>query len=1256
MPNTFEQWKNNLDSQGIGAERKFTPAAEEKLGKLADALSTFSTNLSGDMGDDFELSDKLRDYSEKVTSLIAQSKELSAYKDDDVKNNPDKIRVWEETVNSLNTIGDLLKQNYDEMVDFGAKGQELNADVSLQDFSEGIDALSNIYDIEIDRDLMKAHDTFVTWQGKLLKDNNELAHVDAENAYAPETAVKLREAAAQLDTIRENFAAEYGDGNELCIKLSRFSQDLNTLAQKSQWLADPDNAGDDAYDDNVKAWEKALANTAKLDSFFKNNYEDLLLFGAAGTDAAVKPDTRKLMEGLQELDRIYGVKTDTDFIKNSYNKYSRSRTQRVMYDYAKKYDKNDCDYEAPKPNHADFDKALRVLPDTIKDIHTKYMLSPFELSSPEHKKLGDAAERLRKAFENPDLNYDPDEKIAAIEEAIAMADAYRKKKNEDKGFDLNDEEFDIEESPAYWDMGTTRYNAATRLYNIGQTLRNKAGSQLATASDDLKGALKQDPALKNNGTLLSSLNGLDADLNARRKGGFFSGSSEEHRLLKESVADLKKALSPLKLYDAREQKYEALKRARDQAQYYIDRKREDAGVAPGAAWTGPGSDMGKSRYKAAQKILKLASDEMKVMEAEVRKKITPQNSYRMNNELKADKKGSLVRDAYQSQYRGLENTVNNNVEELRGSGFIKYLPGGWDIREHIRAMDEENFGNVTAESPVGLKVGAFLSALNSLDHVKTEAAEPDNAFKHPEWTKEQMKNADRYESKSESYYIGIWNKKKETAEELGEMLADKESMEQILLAFEKAEAESEDYKDHTDKFLEAVDAANEKFKLELDDKIADARKICQDFKERRIQLSQAHEKRLEDWKEAFPCKADEIEDYEIEDQADIDRINEMDKVRKAVKAIASGSLAVKVGEETDFETENTFSEVSQNLKELWRTGDNFEGDDGAEKWKKLGTAVDDLKIFLNTGDNYAKLMIAADKAEKELDDDAEHLDLQDSIDTVIRGLNKYLDAGIDLEALEIKADEYNKAHQPVKNNAGNGLDESMLSEDAPVNRAFDNGEQAVYDDDMFDADEPENKADKGSKDKIEKEIDELDGEKLVDDNSSEMSDKEDNKSELSNEEDNKSELGENDEEPENINEPEEDEDDYELVDTEAKIKEAQDSIRAKTGNAINKPSLEAIDDELRTIAAINIAKLRGPRLVNYDFKRGKESVADMSAYKDMKKIADPDKVIQAATSGSGGLLLETMKNAKDKMSDLEKNGGNRTKPTLTNDLKKGMKP
>ena len=780
------------------------------------------------------------------------------------------------------------------------------------------------------------------------------------------------------------------------------NDDLNIINTDSNNINNINN--DNELTDDVR-WRRVTGRLTDLNVFLSTNLNDIVTLGAVDDDAENKVDMNAFFTGLSVLKNVYDVNTDQASFRKTYDDRRKAvQPAWVLPSYESEYDPQSPKYKQPEPLSQKYTRAVNDIDSAIDYIHTNPTGIPdfriLESSSPEHQALSESADRLKKAFENPDPLADPIEKRAAIREALKQARAYRRKKRHDDDYHYEEEaEIDELEKPLNNNNilvkigiqnamntpdevelniitaeqkdaehaqtfapdsshGRDRYFGAAKLFVLAKDLENEM--VLENAAKHLRTARHYDPALSGSKKLLDSLNALDEDLNARHRGSLFSHSSTEHDELKKSVEALKTALDQKNLADARRQKLDALITARDKARKYVEQKRKDAGADINDDQWQPDSKtrMGRRRYNAAMQILKLTEAEIAVVENAINVKRDPRTDFdqwtfanRASNEAGENKKNDLGTDSLIYRERAEEyeriNDLSVQLDDLKGS---LYGIGS---------------NNTTDEnSPVGNKLDALL-----------KSAREANSWRREDWIE--------HHAKVKRYFDLINNEK---------------DLRELFRACDRADTAAAP--GHANALISFLELAN-KHISELD--IDHVKEVHRKYELDMSAIDKAHAEKLEKWREAYPFSANRYVFRELNDPKLEKRVIEINNAEKAALRLTNGELASLFGRITDNETSERFVSVMNDLDNLFMTGKDLNKKENLEAWKRSGRTIQELKELLTTGDNYARLCIAADRLDKQRGYKTGFIE---DLDSLIKVLNTHLDAGIDMNPLKQKYYEY----------------------------------------------------------------------------------------------------------------------------------------------------------------------------------------------------------------------------------------------------------
>ena len=878
-----------------------------------------------------------------------------------------------------------------------------------------------------------------------------------ENRGQPQTGeenfLALQEMSSALNALHDNLVDQLAKENPVTLQLSEMSRSLLSLAEQSNTLvnsapeiiqnadviiededelADDDNiintssnrrpAAAQAAPDAAMKWDQAVNSLAGINLLLQENYKEMISSGAADNDAQRNVDMNAIFGGLELLNKFYGIEVDLAPLRKEYDDRQKAtdlRPQNIMHEFRQNYEK-------PIELAPEYLGYVQGIDDALSDIHTGRLginIEAIEISSDEHSELAAAAERLKRAFADPDIWNDPAEKIAALEQAKQKALAYRKQKRDDEGVIYSDETArkvdegqltaeelergtihqtrsvrrvveepplveggpvrrrnvteNIEEDVQIFRPGSTagqkRYDGAKKLIDAVNAINSKYQKELEAAKKDLENASKGDAALVNNRKLLRELNRLDDDLNAKRFAGLFSGSSTAHDNLKNSVAELKKALDPKDIRTARTDKLEALKKAKEMAEKYIEKN------------AGAGSDMGRTRLDAAEKILQIANDELAV----VQNAMTVKDDFTTNFKKWSEERKRLLGDEDdKKQMINNEEPAKNEITKAKA----KALDGLFDNAERLVDLEKYIDGfemyslhqdsTITAESTLGNK----LTAVRELIASGNKEATADATF-----YKERQKLQNVSAMFTQQEYKDIFKAcEKATAQE---NFKDKEIVNYGNVMYETLANANLFYGAKFDLVgmkKAALDAHNELVQEAAEKKAGiEARKKYLDT------AAKSQQDRVKDWSERFPCDLEDIEDYEITDPKVIEDVKALDKFSKDIEALRSETFIQSFNELAGADKRIQFTNLMIGVRSAAYNGDDLRNKQNLEDWKELLPAIDELKAFLAEGNNYDLLVQAAKNAsEKDAEGRLEFTDFRKSLDGFVKGMNKFHDTKI----------------------------------------------------------------------------------------------------------------------------------------------------------------------------------------------------------------------------------------------------------------------
>ncbi|SDB58480.1 hypothetical protein SAMN02910317_03067 [Ruminococcaceae bacterium FB2012] len=849
------------------------------------------------------------------------------------------------------------------------------------------------------------------------------------------TYEQMQNMAEQLNNLHDNAIEVFGTENEATLGLSKAARDILSLVEQSLTLTtDNDLLADNIIgeDDNIidtssnrnkgvnadasLKWEQAVEALNGLNAMLSRDFKSYIDMGAADSDASKKVNMNAIFDGLTALNRSYGITVDQGPLKKNYAE--RQEPLLVLPSAKEKYSN-------PSEITAEFTAAVRNIDVAVNDIHAhRYGL--IEGSSDEHEQMSAAAERLQKAFADPDLWSDPAEKLAALEEAKKKAIAYRRKKRSDDGVQydaeaskkidegtLTQEEFEggyvinnrkdvrFVEVPGQQqrqrveqvvtehlnvyepdsNAGKTRYKGARKLIDAVNAISNSYKKDLEAAVEALNEAKDHDPALTNNSKLIRELNDLNDDLNAKHTTGLFSGSSTAHDNLKKSVEALKKALDPKSLPTARTDKLEALKTAKEMATKYIEKN------------AGASSDMGKNRLSAAQKILDLANKEISVVEETMNRKYLLSYDYlTWKNEFAAIKGGQ---DPISKAKKASLDKLSKNIKALE----VIY-------REMPESENSGKKKKISAETASDDKVKKLFETLGYA----------------------AMENCEYFYSSRKDLTL------------LSSVMTEEDYKKVFSTCDELRKDDYENDVNHAEAFLESIETSNLLFGTKFDLKTAHrihkqylqkitAEKLEQSRKEAEAKQEKAAKDqgninaqnyRLPQWKKRFPCKPDQLDDFGVTDPEIIKNVKELDSFSKALDGLNEHNMKKAISTIFPDNDAEKLTELLNDLKAGVYTGDQIDSSPEAkEQWGRFLTNVMEFKKFLNDGTNYDKLMRAAEiGTEMDADEYSDYTDFRKCLWDAVKGLNKFHGLNIeerepDLSPVDAKndADDYEAVYE-----------------------------------------------------------------------------------------------------------------------------------------------------------------------------------------------------------------------------------------------------
>lgn len=811
-----------------------------------------------------------------------------------------------------------------------------------------------------------------------------------------DTFEQMQDMAEALGNLHDNAVEVLGAENEATLGLSEAVRNILSLAEQSLTLTEKDikpakQGGDiiiedddiiigddnninninndnnekDSKADAARKWEQAVAALSTLNTLLNRDFGAYMDMGAADSRADKKVNMKAVFDGLDALKDSYGIEVEQQALKKSYA--ARQRVNKVtpaaiMPEFDEKYSK-------PARTNAEYTDAVSSINGAVSGIHSnRYGL--IEGSSEEHEELADAAERLKKAFADPSLWADPAEKLAALEEAKSKAIDYRKKKRENDNVDydaqtarlvdegmLSQEEL---ENNDYFEPGSTagkeRYRGAKKLIDAVNTISRRYKKELEEAAEALSLAKTHDPALVNNRKLLTSLDELDDDLNAKHRIGLFSGSSSAHDKLKKSVETLRKALDPKSLPTARKDKLAALKAAKEMAEKYIEKN------------DGAGSNMGERRLDAAKKILDLADKEIAVME----KAMTRKNDLAFNFK------------AWKDELNKAEN-ANDPISKAKKASLEKLRYNVYAIDRVYNVLPEAvNSGKVKNISKEMATDDKFLKLCDLLKEANTD--DRTKFYKN----RRQLKELSRAMTE-EDYEKILWTCN-------GLQKQQERNGEEEITNFSKA-------------FLESIETANLLFGAEFDlkkahsiyraqgekdlaERKAQQKKLEEQKQARRkseLEFLKAQNERLKQWEERYPCKPDRLDKLGITDPDIRKNAEELDNFAKAIDGLNESNMRMALLARYDREVADKLSKMLKGLKAGAYTAEEIErSPEAKEQWNNFMTAANDFSDFLKNSSNYDRLeSLAAAATELDAEEYEDFTDYRKCLSDVIKGLNKF---------------------------------------------------------------------------------------------------------------------------------------------------------------------------------------------------------------------------------------------------------------------------
>ena len=873
---------------------------------------------------------------------------------------------------------------------------------------------------------------------------------------------QMQNMAEALINLHDNAVEVLGDENEATLALSEVTKNILSLAEQSLNLTEKDtksaknsgniiiedddniidndnninniNNDNNKKDDKVEAarkWEQAVAALNTLNVLLNRDFKAYMDMGAADPKANKKVNMNAVFDGLDLLGKSYGIDAKQESLKKNYvdrQKITSAVPYTIFPEYEEKYSK-------PAETGEDYTAAVNSINGAISDIHSnRYGL--IEGSSDEHDEMADAAERLKKAFADPDLWADPAEKLAALEEAKSKALAYRRKKRENQNIQYDAEtshlldegnlsQAELENLDAF-EPGSTagkdRYRGAKKLIDAVNTITRRYKTELKEASVALTTAKKFDPALVNNDKLLISLDELDDDLNAKHRTGLFSGSSSAHDKLKKSVEALRKALDPKSLPSARKDKLAALKTAKEMASKYIEKNE------------GAGSNMGERRLDAAQKIFDLADKEIAVMEAAMTRKNDLSFNFKAWNDEVA--KADNAHDPISKSKKAALDKLSYNAYALEK--VYGYMP---------EAVNSGEVKKISKEMAADDKLINFYYLL-------IEANTDDRSVFY--------KNRDKLKKLSqvmtnEDYEKILW-----TCDRLKKHRENNE--EEEIINYPKA-------------FIESIETANLLFGAEFDLKTAHAiyraqeeknlaarrateRKKAEEMQARqneKLEKIKAQNERLKQWEERFPCKPDKLKSLGITDPEIIKNVNELDSFAQALEGLNEINMRIAIKAVYDSDVADKLINTLSGLKAGAYTAEQIKkSPEAKEQWGNFMIAAKDFSEFLKNSRNYDRLIsIAAAGTQVDAEEYEDFTDFRKCLCDVIKGLNKF--HGLEIEERKVDLSPIGDKDAKDNNKPAPEGDIENKEEDKNINNiVIDKDEKNLI---VIDDDEPEEEDD-----------------------------------------------------------------------------------------------------------------------------------------------------------------------------------------------------
>ncbi|MBR1562441.1 MAG: hypothetical protein IJ645_04465, partial [Ruminococcus sp.] len=312
-----------------------------------------------------------------------------------------------------------------------------------------------------------------------------------------------------------------------------------------------------------------------------------------------------------------------------------------------------------------------------------------------------------------------------------------------------------------------------------------------------------------------------------------------------------------------------------------------------------------------------------------------------------------------------------------------------DLKDLLYSIDSNN--TTDENSPVGNKLDALL-----------KSAREANSWGREDWIE--------HHAKVKRYFDLINNEK---------------DLRELFRVCDKADAEAAP--GHANALISFLELAN-KHISELD--IDHVKEVHRKYELDMSAIDKAHAEKLEKWREAYPFGANRYVFRELNDPKLEKRVIEINNAEKAALRLTNGELASLFGRLTDNETSARFVSVMSDLDNLFMTGKDLNKKENLEAWKRSGRTIQELKELLTTGDNYARLCIAADKLDKQRGYKTGFIE---DLDSLIKVLNTHLDTGIDMKPLKQKY--YDQFTGPV---VGDQAKQSRVGQIDDIMKKYDN--------------------------------------------------------------------------------------------------------------------------------------------------------------------------------------------------------------------------